>query len=78
MSKVTRRARSSVGRREAAAGTSALDQFDWYAFVCVGCGEETFVGRQSGQSVEEFARTMSWLYGDPPICSCCLHPDVVA
>lgn len=51
-----------------------LDQaFDWFAFHCASCGQETYVGRERCQSVSEFKRMCEWLYGTPPVCSHCLH-----
>ena len=49
--------------------------FDWWMFHCACCGEETFVGRSLGQSVVEFTQMCEWLYGDPPVCTRCLHPE---
>lgn len=54
-------------------GLHELDQhFDWYSFVCLGCGEETFVGRDPEQSVVDFGMMMDWLYGERPVCTSCL------
>ena len=47
--------------------------FDWHTFYCVGCGQHTAVGREPWQSVADFAQMCEWLFGDPPICSACLH-----
>lgn len=49
--------------------------FDWYTFVCAVCGFETSVGRSPEQSVDDFALMVSWMYGDPPVCTVCLHPE---
>ena len=45
--------------------------FDWFSFVCVGCGEHTFIGRDRSQPVEDFALMCEWLFGFPPLCSSC-------
>lgn len=51
---------------------AALGELDWFSFVCATCAEETFVGREPHQSVEDFALMLDWLYGSPPVCSeCC-------
>jgi hypothetical protein len=47
------------------------DRIDWWMFVCSGCGEETFVGKSPGQTLEEFGLVSLMLYGDPPVCSGC-------
>jgi hypothetical protein len=54
------------------------DQIDWWMFVCVACGEETFVGQTPDQTLEEFGRTSWILYGDPPVCSSCQQEQRVA
>jgi hypothetical protein len=58
-------------------GAAALDQLDWQTFICVACGEETFIGRQRGQSLADFRQLVEWLYGDPPVCSVCSHPEQI-
>ena len=45
--------------------------FDWYTFVCCWCGQETFVGREREQSLDDFSTMCDWLYGEPPVCSGC-------
>jgi len=47
------------------------DAFDWYTFRCVACGEETYVGREPAQTVEDFALVCDWLYGVLPVCTSC-------
>lgn len=47
------------------------DDIDWWMFVCVACGEETFVGECAGQDLEDFGGAMLMLYGDPPVCTTC-------
>jgi hypothetical protein len=75
-----RQQRRSHGDRAAGAGTPAvaptLDDLDWRCFICSSCGEETFVGRDLSQSVEDFALMCDWLYGYPPTCSSCQHRAV--
>jgi hypothetical protein len=69
------RAERSEGPATVAARFPELEQFDWLAFVCQGCGQETFIGREPTQSIEDFALMCEWLYGDPPSCTNCLRPD---
>lgn len=47
------------------------DEFEWYTFVCEGCGEETFVGKSPEQTLEDFGKLSARLYGDPPVCTSC-------
>ena len=54
------------------------DGFDWYTFVCTGCGEETHVGKSPDQSVEDFSMMTEWIHGDPPLCSACLNGESAA
>jgi len=44
---------------------------DWRTFHCSWCGEETHVGRDVRQSVEDFVAMNEWVYGDPPVCHGC-------
>jgi len=59
----------------APAGMEELDALDWFTFICSSCGQETFVGREPTQAVEDFACMVEWLYGDPPVCTDCLRGD---
>lgn len=46
--------------------------FDWYAFVCAWCAEETCIGRDPReQTISEFAMMCDLLYGHPPTCTRC-------
>jgi hypothetical protein len=62
-----------AAQRASLTGAGCLDALDWFTFVCEGCGQETFVGRELSQSLEDFAQMCDWLYGDPPVCTVCLH-----
>jgi ribosomal protein L37AE/L43A len=59
------------GRLRRSVDASELDRLDWFSFVCVACGQETYVAREAVQAVTEFATMCSWLFGDPPVCSFC-------
>jgi hypothetical protein len=48
-----------------------LDQFDWYGYYCHSCGESGWLGRDRGQSVEEFAEMAIMILGGPPVCADC-------
>jgi len=61
-----------VSRGDPAVPGDLVGLYDWHTFFCTGCGQETSVGREPRQSVEDFALMCSWLYGDPPVCSTCL------
>jgi hypothetical protein len=48
-----------------------LDQFDWFTFVCSGCGETTWIGRPLTVPVAAFSRLCQYQYGEPPVCTTC-------
>ena len=49
----------------------ALDDFDWYGYCCHACGERGWLGRDRGQSVEDFGLMAMMILGDPPVCADC-------
>jgi hypothetical protein len=54
------------------AGEDWSNAFDWYSFVCSGCGDEVYVAHDLDQALESFALMCHWIHGEPPICSECL------
>jgi hypothetical protein len=63
-------------RRSTTPALDWADGFDWYSFNCTTCADEVVVGRDLDQSLEDFRLMVSWLHGDPPICSYCLRPEL--
>lgn len=54
------------------------DELEWWTFICTSCADETYVGKEPWQSVEDFAAMLYMLHGDPPVCTACLHPELLA
>jgi hypothetical protein len=48
-----------------------LDSFDWWAFTCSSCGEQTAIGRDPAQPIDQFSAMCEWILGDPPVCTTC-------
>jgi hypothetical protein len=65
------RRRAGRANGEGTPEAAALDALDWWAFTCSACGEQTALGRDPAQSLDDFSLMCEWILGDPPVCSCC-------
>jgi hypothetical protein len=64
-----RRAGRAIG--EGTPQAAVLDSFDWWAFTCSACGEQTAIGRDPAQPIDQFSAMCEWILGDPPVCTTC-------